>query len=262
MCTLPLYLPSGLCGQDVSTRIGCVFLGEGKVVKRTVALIVVGATLWISASLSAEVYFENETDPSGRFVDDLDVYDGDYYWYVDADGTSVVDIFGGTIDELVPFGFSTANIGGGLTKDLDALGTSTINISGGEVWDLSAYDQSQVSITGGEVGWLYASAGSEVTVTDGEVDMIWANSSSTVNIYGYDLSYEPFYQYDGTRGEWEGLVTGYWQGEAAVPFNISTWDESTYNQLVLYDLGPRPSIPEPATLLLLGLGALALRRRG
>jgi hypothetical protein len=232
------------------------FLGEGKVVKRTAALIVAGAILWFSASLPAQVY--SESDSGWDLTDDLTISNGDYYWYVDADETSAIDIVGGEVEELLTFAFSSADIAGGLTQKLEAFEASAINISGGEIWDLSAYDQSQISIAGGEVEWLLVSAGSEATVTDGEVGKIWANSSSSVNIYGYDLSYNPQFEYDGTREEWEGLLTGYWENE--VPFNITTWDESTYDQMVLYDLGPLP-LPEPGTLLLLGLGALALRRR-
>ncbi len=212
--------------------------------------------MWFSATAPAQVYSEN--DSGWDLTDDLTISNGDYYWYVDADEASAIDIVGGEVEELLTFAFSSADIAGGLTQKLEALEASTINISGGEIWDLSAYDQSQISITGGEVGWLYASAGSEVTVTDGEVGKIWADSSSSVNIYGYDLSYNPNFDYDGTREIWEGLLTGYWENR--VSFNITTWDESTYDQMALYDLGPLPT-PEPGTLLLLGLGALALRRR-
>ena len=230
-------------------------------VKRMVALIVAGAILGMSATLPAQVYFENETYPGGQLTDGLDVYDGDYYWYVDADEASVIDMGGGVVDELLTFAFSIADIGGGLIQQLEALDASTINISGGEVWDLSAYDQSEISITGGEVAWLYVSAGSEATVVNGEVGNLWAEGFSTVDIYGYDLSYEPYFSYDSTRQMWEGQLTGYWQSEEPVPFSITTWDEGTYDQMVLHDLGPMPS-PEPGTLLLLGLGVLALRRRG
>jgi len=233
--------------------------GEGKTMRNMKVLAVVAAMCCISATVRAEVYFENETDPCGCFVDNLDVKDGDYYWYVDADEASMIDIGGGVVDELLTFAFSAADMGGGLIQKLEALDESTINISGGEVRDLSAYDRSEISITGGEVAWLYVSAGSEAVVTNGEVGKLWAEGSSTVDVFGYDLSYDPHFDYDGTREEWEGLLTGYWQDEA--PFNITIWDEDTYNQMVLHDLGTLPSAPEPGTLLLLGFGMLALRRK-
>ncbi|MHC5060633.1 MAG: PEP-CTERM sorting domain-containing protein [Planctomycetota bacterium] len=225
--------------------------------KRIVALLVATVVLWANAGLYAQIYWENASDSD--LVDSLAINNGDYYSYVDADETSVIDIFGGTVDELVTFAISSADISGGLIENLDALHFSTINVSGGEVSDLSAYDQSSVNVTGGAVDWLYVSFNSETTVTGGQVDKVWADSSSTVSIFGYDLEYEPFYQYDGTRQEWEGLLTGYWENE--VSFDISTWDQGTYEQMVLYDLGPLPSAPEPATLLLLGLGALSLRKK-
>ncbi|HIJ70827.1 MAG TPA: hypothetical protein HPP87_05620 [Planctomycetes bacterium] len=231
-------------------------------IRNTTVVIIAAVMCCISTTVWGEIYFENESDPCGCFVDDLDIYDGDYYWYVDADETSVVDIFGGTVDEFAPFGFSTANISGGQTKVLDALQTSRVNITGGEVLDLSASGQSMVSIIGGEVDWLYVSDGSEATVVNGQVGYLWAEGLSTVDITGYDISYEPYFSYDNTREAWEGLLTGYWQGSESTPFSIITWDEGTYDQIVLHDLGPLPGLPEPATLLLLGCGMLVLRKRG
>jgi hypothetical protein len=228
--------------------------------RNTIALIIAAALWCMCATVSAEVYFENEAYPEGHFADTLDVYNGDNYWYVDADETSVVDIFGGTVDELAPFGFSTANISGGLTEELFAFETSTINISGGEVWDLYALDQSELNITGGEVEWLSLSAGSQASVLGGGIINLSAQSFSTVDIYGYDLIYNPQNHYDRTRQVWEGLLMGFWQNRA--PFSITTWDQETYNHIVLHDLGPLPSAPEPGTLLLLGLGGVLLRRRG
>lgn len=226
--------------------------------RNTIALIIAAVMCCMTAIVGAEVYFENEAYPDGHFVDALDVYNGDNYWYVDADETSVVDIFGGTVDIFAPFGSSTANLSGGLTKALDASDTSTINISGGEVWDLSASGQSEISITGGEVEWLSLSSGSQALVLEGDVTNLWAQSFSTVDIYGYDLIYDSQYHYDRTRQIWEGQLTGFWQNRA--PFSITTWDQETYNHIVLHNLGPLPSAPEPGTLLLLGLGAVLLRR--
>ena len=245
--------------SDLSSGFYCtdICYGEGKMRRNTTVLVVAAVICCMVATVEAAVYFENDAYPSGQLVDTLDVYNGDSYWYVDADETSVVDMFGGTVDELVPFGSSTANIGGGLTKTLEALDTSTINITGGEVWDLSASGQSEISIAGGGVEWLYLSSGSQALVLEGDVTNLWAESFSTVDIYGYDLTFNSQYQYDRTRQMWEGQLTGFWQNRA--PFSITTYDQETYNHLILHDLGPVPA-PEPCTLLLLGLGAVLLRR--
>lgn len=250
----PHPLPELSCGF-YCTDVRC---GEGKMKRNTTVLVIAAAMCCMAATVEAEVYFENEAYPGGHFTDALDVYNGDNYWYVDADETSVVDVFGGAVDELVPFGSSTANISGGLTKAVEALDASTINITGGEVWDLSAFGQSEISITGGKVEWLYLSSGSQALVLEGDVTNLWAESFSTVDIYGYDLTFDSQYQYDRTRQTWEGQLTGFWQNRT--PFSMTTYDEETSNHLILHDLGPLPSVPEPGTLLLLGLGAVLLRR--
>jgi hypothetical protein len=230
-----------------------------KVMKGMRALIIAGAIVCITATLSAEVYFENEAYPDGYFDDDpcalLDVGNEDNYWFVDVDNKSVVNISGGTVDWFRPFGSGTANISGGLTKDLDALGTSTINISGGEVWDLFASDQSEISITGGEVDWLFVSDDSEVAISQGQVTTLWAQGTSDVYIAGYELSYDPEFYWDSIRQVWQGSLTGVWLDET--PFEIITWDEETYGHI----LEGAPGSPEPATIALLGLGCLAFVRK-
>jgi len=254
--------PRYLHALSLNPRLVCdkdVFYGEGKMTKSMIALIIAGAIVCITATLSAQVYFENEAYPGGHFVDDLYVSGGDYYWYADADETSLIDIDGGTTEELRTFGLSTADITGGEAWQLYALDDSTIDISGGEVVQLLAEDRSTISITGGVVEWLSVSYNSEVTISGAEVSNLWAQGSSVVDIIGYELSFDPQFYWDSIRQVWQGSLTGYWQEET--PFSITTWDEPTYDHLALHDLGPLPGIPEPATLLLLGLGGLVLRRK-
>jgi len=54
------------------------------------------------------------------------------------------------------------------------------------------------------------------------------------------------------HGGADGMLTGCWQG--GIPFAID-FQEGPYRAVVL------PEIPEPATVLLLGLGGLALLRK-
>lgn len=227
-----------------------------KVMKGMVALIIAGAIGCLTATLSAQVYYED--DYGEDLVNNLSINNGDYYWYVDADEASVIDITGGTVEEMWTFESSTADIGGGESWRLYALDDSTVNVTDGQVWELFAEDQSSISIAGGEVEWLSASYDSKVIISEGQITNLWAQDSSVVNITGYELSYNPEFQWDSIRGEWEGLLTGLWHDET--PLSIITWDAGTYDHLALNDLG-QPSVPEPATVLLLGLGALVLRRK-
>jgi len=86
--------------------------------------------------------------------------------------------------------------------------------------------------------------------TKQEIEALYATDASVVNIYGYAFNYDPL---GGSRNG--GQLTGFWEG--GNPFSIDFLDNietgSTYYDHVVL-------IPEPATLLLLGLGAVMLRR--
>ena len=83
-----------------------------------------------------------------------------------------------------------------------------------------------------------------------------AKGDTAVNIYGYNFDYDPL------AGDHEGgQLTGFWQGD--VPFSIDmVYDDpmgaqtiDTWSHITLHD------IPEPATISLLILGTLLIRRK-
>jgi hypothetical protein len=105
---------------------------------------------------------------------------------------------------------------------------------------LIAYHSSQVSDS------------STVNIHGGQIaDWLYATDSSVVNIYGYDFEYSPD---TGSRNG--GQLTGYWSDGS--PFKINFLDNITFGS-TYYDYVVL--IPEPSTLLLLGLGAVMLKRK-
>jgi hypothetical protein len=97
-----------------------------------------------------------------------------------------------------------------------------------------------------------ASGSSTTDIFGGEIlGYLCAEDFSIVNIYGYGFQYDP---YGGSQNG--GQLAGFWLDDTAftIDFLDSIPVDSTYYDHVYL-------VPEPTTLLLLGLGVLVLRRR-
>jgi hypothetical protein len=151
---------------------------------------------------------------------------------------------------------------GGVGK-MYALNNSQITMSGGWVSILRAYGSSQIAISGGVMTELLASNNSQITISGGrfvssQCDLI-AVGNSQIIIEGSNFTYndspvgfEPFTSSNfnsNSHDQWNILRGTYANGDAFAA-NILVWDSAS---IVL--------VPEPATLLLFGLGAVVLRRK-
>jgi len=134
---------------------------------------------------------------------------------------------------------------GSLSLFLVAHDYSSVDIYAGLVSDITVWDRSTVNIRGGSIG---SSLGG-----------FFCSPSATVNIYGYDFEYNPKWRWSddlilGPR--WVSKLTG--RAFDGTPIEITgIADPSESSNIHL--------IPEPTTLLMLGLGGFALlkkRRRG
>ncbi len=212
--------------------------------------------------------------------------------------SSLVNISSGTVWQLYSFDASQVYVSGGSMKELVSLGSSQFNISGGSVDSLGSNESSQVNMSGGSIHYLQGGGSSKVDISAGSIDgAICSVDSGQVNIYGGSIEYIQSHHssqvnvYGGTIGGGnlalldQSLVQifGYDFAVDGQPFGYgeltSIFGGDIYYEPLRHLTGTLLSselidndfyighdakivlVPEPTTLLLLGLGGLALRKR-
>lgn len=157
---------------------------------------------------------------------------GDKYYYANSYDNAHVEMFAGEVGIFSTYDSSVLNLHDGIIGTLLAHDTSTVNIYGGEIpHALGAYNSATLNLYGGMI-----------TVSHG----LQAWDLTTVNIYGYG------FELTGSgNSRW---LSGFWPDGTA--FNdIWLRGPETYSRVVLH------VIPEPATIGLLALGTVLMRRR-
>ena len=109
-----------------------------------------------------------------------------------------------------------------------------------------------MNISNGIIGEINASGNSVMHLTGGTIDFLLAGDSGVVNVYGYGFEYIS----GGSVYSDHDLFSGFW--EDGTEFNINTWNPSGYNtnEHIVTHL-----VPEPASIALLTLGGLLLRKK-
>jgi hypothetical protein len=176
---------------------------------------------------------------SVSYATDYLIEDGDEFgdWILGDYDTLLMT--GGEGENLSLSGWSTATI-----EDTNPI----IGEMDGGIWKVSTHSYSELTINGGEINDLDCYSESLAFIFGGDIsgDLTVYNLTSWVHIYGYGFNNDPF---GGSP------LTGFWAD--ATPFSINLVDStiSTYDQIVFHE------IPEPASILLFGLGVLMLRRK-
>mgnify|MGYP001218774503 CR=1 FL=1 len=119
---------------------------------------------------------------------------------------------------------------------LDMDDSSTLEYYGGEVASLTTYDHAQVLLAGGRIDYI----------------------SSFQSVLGPNQTYIPHIEIVCKEHEYDSLtkrLTGVWMDDTT--FNIQLVDQSGYDPVIENIF----FTPEPATLLLMGLGTFLLHRR-
>jgi len=181
------------------------------------------------------------------FYSDGTIDEPNVYMNVGIWNDATVDMYGGAVtNDLAVNDESTFNLWGGLASEI--YNNSMVNIYGGEVTSTIAMGPSTITnIYGGTIttSWstFYVSTSATLNIYGGNINVggcsFWGDK--TVNIYGYGFDYDP--------GSY--VLTGFLADDS--PFTLNDVDNDEYQRINL--------IPEPGTVLLLGLGGLALLRK-
>ncbi|MFH1614525.1 MAG: PEP-CTERM sorting domain-containing protein [Planctomycetota bacterium] len=170
----------------------------------------------------------------GEMGDDLCVYDN-----------AIVTVLSGRIDDhFLLFNDSQVTISGGeMGLGIETYDASKVIISGGVISDwVAANNFSEVYISGGSIATdLVATKNSIITIfgSDFAIDGLTVGYGELSSILGNDYNIDPARRLTGTLENGQSIDNDFYIGFSA--------------KIVL--------VPEPATLLLLGLGAVILRKK-
>lgn len=231
-------------------------LYRSEIMKNLIAIIIIFLFVGL-CNVHAEVktFTESGQILEGEVWDWVSIYNDD----------TVVDMWGGTTDIVYTFDGSTLNMFGGETE-VSVWDYSTANISGGDVSAVLAHETGTVNIydgadilglgtgdfattnmNGGLVGNLLGRESGILNLHGGTIsNLLSVNDLSIANVFGYNL-----FKTSSGGSYGYGYVSGFWEDDSAFLINLD--DPETYSRVNL--------IPEPCTLLLVGLGGLVLRKR-
>lgn len=194
--------------------------------------------------------------------------------------TTVNVVSGGEVSTLRSRDNSLITVSGGSAIYLHSYDNSQVTISEGSIGNsLHTYNSSQAAMSGGFVSSLYARNSSQVTISGGQADNLYVHDNSRVILSGGLTGSKLFLTSDG-----ELIIDGsdfavngnpVDIGETITSISGGDWNEESYRLLTgtlangdtldsPFKIGSDASItfiPEPASLLLLGLGGLALSRK-
>ncbi len=183
-----------------------------------------------------------------------------------ATGDCTVTVNGGIINSIFTYNTSTTIISNGLiSNNIQTQNSSEVTISGGTVNNyIHAYNNSTITISGGVTNNNIISHDSGIIdIMGGTINSSFQAYDGTIYLYGNNFSVNSTalsfgddlrdYGTLGSSGLWlSGPITGILQDGSVLDTYFSVWTDSDAQIII---------IPEPATILLLTLGGLALRKK-
>jgi len=141
--------------------------------------------------------------------------------------------------------------GGSISTSIHLSDSSSLEITDGNVNWADTNADGSIYITGGVINGLSAIDNSTIDMSGGVVGGLNARHNSTVSIYGYDVYGTSGLELVDGKVVGIGLLSGKWKDGTAFAINISENAETAIIQV----------IPEPTSILILGLGGFLVRLR-
>jgi hypothetical protein len=188
------------------------------------------------------------------FYTDGVIKDGDEYVSVGVYDNAIVNMTGGIVTfQLTSYESSVVNISGGILNAIVCRDESTLSLYGNmEAVGVSVSGSGTMNMYSGTIDSLKISSLKEVYLYGGEIND-YLRATSMVNIYGHDFQYNPL------AGDYRGgQLTGFWLDDT--PLSIDLYYDDTPGGPIIDTYPHIVLIPEPSTILLLGLGVLLQRR--
>ena len=187
----------------------------------------------------------------------LTVSDGQYFETLEFYNNDVVDVLGGTIDNLTLYEQSLANVintegdflSDGAIWEINAFDNSHISLSGGNIYEMNLYGDSITDVIGGRVTLLNVSGNAELYLSAGlyrgtVLDL--KDDTAQIHMYCTDYSFNQLFQQFSLSGTWSN-------GDR---FYIGV-DNDTYNNINFHVIESN-DIPEPIILCFLILGIITI----
>ncbi|MEN6306690.1 MAG: PEP-CTERM sorting domain-containing protein [Anaerohalosphaeraceae bacterium] len=179
---------------------------------------------------------------------------GDYQYDVRLYNSDKLIVMGGGADRITSRGYSSVEV----------QYTSTPLSDNGGIWDIFVQENSQLLYLNGETEEITLSKNASAVLKGGRIDGITTLQQVFNVIVGWDIHGNPLYNThiemfvkDYFYNVNTQKLTGTWGDGSA--FNIKLIDVSGYDRTI--DNIKFTIIPEPTSLLLVGLGGLLLRRK-
>jgi hypothetical protein len=227
------------------------------------AIIIMGFAMLAAGvqASSTEEFYSDGSIGTGEYWSSVAIYDT-------PPNHTTVNMTGGQVDTMSTYDTSIFNMTSGKMSHLYSYESSTVNISDNDhssPFNISARDLSIINFSGTAKGEeVYALNSATINITGGTIDDLTAYNSGVINIYAGDIS--NIWAQDNTAvnilgcnliksltgGQFGyGFVQGIYNNQSS--FEIDFMGSDTYSHVNL--------IPEPITILLLGVGGLFLRKK-